>query len=219
MRCRISRRAGAVVRSLCALSSVGILAGAMVHPVAAQQADDAVLDAPAMLGAKKPDPSTLAGNKSRTRFVIGLERVVDFQVFSLSNPNRVVVELPDIKLMLPTMSGDAPVGLVQSFRGGSSAPGKMRVVIDVISPVVVEKAGIDKSKEGGHALPRLVLDIVSVDAAAKGAATPKKAAATTPSSGLGAVGLQPPLPRPAQRPEQRSANIFRPMTESNFLRV
>ena len=182
----------------------------MLASAYAQEASSAVLDAPAMLGGNKA--AALAGDNSRTRFVIGLEKTVDFQVFSLSNPNRVIVELPDLKVQLPILTGSTPVGLVQSFRGGLSAPGKMRVVIDVTAPVVVEKAAIEKAKDGSHA-PRLVLEIVPAESAAKtGVTTAKRPLLQNASaSGLGAAGLQPPLPRPALRPEQRNVNIFKPI--------
>ena len=75
-------------------------------------------------GEKAGDKLALNGNKARTRFVIGLEQKSDFQVSSLQNPNRVVVDLPDVKVNLPTISGDQPVGLVKSFRGGLASAGK-----------------------------------------------------------------------------------------------
>ena len=81
-------------------------------------------------------------DNDRTRFVIGLEKPVRFQVFSLSNPNRVVVELPDVKVSLPTMDGDKSVGLVKSFRGGQASADKMRVVIDVTEPVIVTRSEV-----------------------------------------------------------------------------
>jgi N-acetylmuramoyl-L-alanine amidase len=181
--------------------------------------EEAVLEAPAMLGAKPRAvavaappaevATALAGDSNRTRFVIGLEKAAEFQVFSLSNPNRVIVELPDLKLQLPQISGSAPVGLVQSFRGGLSAPGKMRIVIDVTGPVVVEKATIEKAKDSAHS-PRLVLEIVPVDAAKPAHASAKKAIAGGPS-GLGAIGVQPPLPRLAQRPGANAANVYKPI--------
>src|SRR5262249_45839669 len=79
----------------------------------------------------------------RTKFIIGLERRVEFEVFSLTNPNRVFVELPNIKLQFPALSGERPRGLVKAFRGGVSAPGKARIVIDVTGPVIVEAALIE----------------------------------------------------------------------------
>lgn len=202
-RCEVSRARRVAVIGIAA--SVLSLAGTGLQ---AQDAPSTTLDAPAMLGGVKPD---VGGDKTRTRFVIGLEKSVDFQVFSLSNPNRVIVELPDIKVQLPPNSGAASVGLVQSFRGGLSAPGKMRVVIDVTGPVVVEKASIEKAKDVQHAT-RLVLEIVPADAGGKNAPpSAKRPVVQTSASGLGAVGLQPPLPRPALRPDQRANNVFKPI--------
>ena len=149
--------------------------------------------------AAPPQPHDIAGSKARTRFVVILDRAVDFQISALQNPNRVVVDLPDVKVHLPTMAGDKPIGLVKSFRGGLAAPGKMRVVIDVTEPVIVEKSALEPAKPGQPS--RLVLDIVP--------AASKKPLPQASLVGLGTV--QPPLPKPAVRPEVRAAKSFRPV--------
>lgn len=155
-----------------------------------------------------PAPETaLAGDKTRTRFVIGLEKSTEFQVFALANPNRVIIELPDVKLQLPTLTGTVPVGLISSIRGGLSAPGKMRVVIDVTSPVIIEKSVLEKGRDPSKPA-RLVLEIVPADSALK-SAQGKKLLVGTPPAGLGATGIQPPLPRPALRPEARAKDSFK----------
>lgn len=147
-----------------------------------------------------------SGEGARTRFIIGLEKPVQFQVFSLSNPNRVIVELPEGRMQLPAPADSSATGLVKAFRGGLSAPGKARVVIDVTTPVVVEKAAIEKGKDGKS--PRLVLDIVPVEAGAKPhVRRPLKTAAFA----LGAAGVQPPLPKPAERPDVKAAKAFKPI--------
>ena len=69
-------------------------------------------------------------------------------MFALTNPNRVFVELPEVMLQLPPQPGETAVGLVKSFRGGLSAPGKARIVIDVTGPVIVEKAAVETAKNG-----------------------------------------------------------------------
>jgi N-acetylmuramoyl-L-alanine amidase len=152
----------------------------------------------------KPAPAT-PPQTARTRFVIGLDRKAEYQVFSLANPNRVVVELPDVKFSLPVQSENSAVGLVRSFRGGLAAPGKTRVVIDVTQPVVVESAKVEKDQSGAY---RLSLDILPVEAALK--ANAKKSATPAPL-GLGAVGLQPPTPKRAESPKMRAAKAFRPI--------
>jgi N-acetylmuramoyl-L-alanine amidase len=148
----------------------------------------------------------LHGTTESTRFVIGLPAKADFQVFSLSHPNRVIVDLPNVKMLLPPEPGKHAVGLVRSFRGGTSAPGRARVVIDVTVPVVVEKAAMEND---GHA-SRLVLDIVPAVRVLR-QATNSKRQMPPGASGLGMVGVQPPLPRPAERPEVQAAKAYRPI--------
>ena len=150
----------------------------------------------------------LRGTAQSTRFVIGLDKPTEFQVFSLNNPNRVIVELPDQRMELPPPPTGAPIGLVQSFRGGLSAPGQQRVVIDVTSPVVVEKAQIERSPDG-HG-QRLVLDIVPMPAAPKPSLLSRMMMQAGASS-LGAGGVPPPLPRPAMRPEAKAARTYKPI--------
>ena len=148
----------------------------------------------------------LKGSKSRTRFVIALERPAEFQIQTLQNPNRIIVDLPDLKIQLPVLAGDQPVGLVRSFRGGLAAPGKMRVVIDVTEPVIVEKSAVEPAKDGRT--PRLVLEIIPVEQAR---AVPKKPLLTASLASVGLASVQPPLPKPAERPEARQARAFKPV--------
>jgi N-acetylmuramoyl-L-alanine amidase len=160
------------------------------------------------------EPEGLKGDTSRTRFVIGLEKPAEFQVFSLANPNRVIVDMPDVRMQLPAHTGDAAVGLVKSFYGGLSAPGKTRVVIAVTAAVVVEKAAIEKTRDGkSH---QLILDIVPVDASDRTSPRkPLKSPVAMASLGAGAVGVeglqQPPLPKPAVRPEVKALKAFKPV--------
>jgi N-acetylmuramoyl-L-alanine amidase len=138
---------------------------------------------------------------TRTRFIVGLERQADakdVKVSALVSPNRVLIDLPQMRLDLPNPPGAAPVGVVKSFHHGLSAPGRMRVVIDVTGPVVIEKSAIEKAPDG--ASHRLVLDIV--------AASEVTAAAAPEARAAGAAGLQPPVPRPAQR---RASGSFKPV--------
>ncbi len=155
-------------------------------------------------------PSALNGTKARTRFVVGLEKKTDFQVSSLQNPNRVVIDLPEVSVNLPTLTGDQPVGLVKSFRSGLASAGKMRIVIDVTDPVIVETATFEPGKDGKS--PRLVLEIVPADM--KGdtqKATGKKPLANIAVANVGLSGVQPPLPKRAERPEARAARAFKPV--------
>ncbi len=144
-----------------------------------------------------------AAETTRTRFIVGVERPVEFKVSALTNPNRVLIDLPSVKLELPSPPGDKPVGVVKSFQHGFSAPGRMRIVIEVTGPVVIEKSALEKSPDGKS--DNLVLDIVAAPATADAAEVRAGA------RGLGAAGLQPPVPKPAVPRNKRAAASCKPV--------
>jgi N-acetylmuramoyl-L-alanine amidase len=158
------------------------------------------------ISAAAPDgtPATPA-KVLRTRFVIGLGQKVDYDVFSLSNPNRVVIELPEVNVQLPVLDANSPAGLVKTFRAGLAAPGKTRVVIDVSHPAVVESSKLYQDEQGLFRLALIIRPAQFANDAAQ-----KKAFAIAPSA-LGAGPLQPPLPRLAESPAERRAKAFKPV--------
>lgn len=192
---------------------LGVLAAALAIASASPSLAEELIaaaapPADAIVGAAPPAPKS-----TRTRFVVGLDEKVEFQILTLSNPNRVVIELPDVGVQLPAAS-DKAIGVVQAFRAGLAAPGKTRVVIDVTQPVIVDKTKITQEANGQY---RLSLDILPLDQAIDykvvEAATPSTTPKTSfrPPSGLGAAGIQPPLPRLAASPAERAARTFRPV--------
>ena len=151
------------------------------------------------------EPASPPPGHDHTRFVIGLEKAVPFQVFSLANPNRVVVELPGVKVALPTLETGKSVGVIKSFRGGLAAADKTRIVIDVTEPVVVAKSAIEKTADGKG--QQLALEIVPVAAMEKQKTSGKKFA---PPSTLGASNVQPPLPVRAVSPKMKAERTYKP---------
>jgi N-acetylmuramoyl-L-alanine amidase len=103
----------------------------------------------------------LAGDESRTRLVIDLSRTVELTAFTLADPYRVVVDLPQVTFQLPQKIGESGRGLVKAFRFGLVMQGGSRIVIDATGPVRVDKAFMLEAVEGQPA--RLVLDLVSID--------------------------------------------------------
>jgi N-acetylmuramoyl-L-alanine amidase len=150
---------------------------------AAASAQQAAWRQPASPAKVHPRDTAPPSDNTRTRFIIGLERADDFKVSALTNPNRVLVDLPQMRLDLPDPPGNTPVGVVRSFQYGVSAPGRMRVVIDVTGPVVIEKKSIEKSPDGKRS--RLVLDIVA------------------------AAEIAAPLPKPAISPKRRASGSYK----------
>lgn len=93
----------------------------------------------------------------RTRIVLDLDRSVKFDVFTLPEPYRVVVNLPEVAWSLKSQNLPENKGLMQRMRYGLFAPGTSRMVLDVKGPVDVQKSFLLKPVEGKRW--RLVLDL------------------------------------------------------------
>ncbi len=78
----------------------------------------------------------IGGDIQRTRFVAFLSKKVEYHLSSIADPYRVVVDLPETEIQVP---GEGR-GLILSSRSGLLAPGKSRIVIDLVEPALVEKA-------------------------------------------------------------------------------
>ena len=153
----------------------------------------------------------LQGNQLRTRFLVGLPKAAKFEVFSLNNPNRVVIEVGDTNLRLPAQPNGSPMGLVKSFRAGVSAEAHSRIILEVTEPVIVASARMEKAKDG-HS-QELVVEIEPfgpVTASIAPAVTPTVMMARPPYA-LGAADLQPPSPRPAISPQAMAERAFKPV--------
>ena len=103
----------------------------------------------------------LAGDRGRTRFIADLSKKVDVNVFSLADPYRVIVDLPEVSFQMPEGLGSEKRGLVTGYRYGMFAPGKSRIVIDVGGPFLVDKAFVLEARPDQPA--RLVVDLVATD--------------------------------------------------------
>ncbi len=119
--------------------------------------------------AAKPSPYPFAsavrvgGNRERTRFVLDLSRKVDIAAFTLADPYRVVVDLPQITFKLPSHAGERGRGLITAYRYGLVMRGGSRIVLDTSKPVQVKKAFVLPAAQGQPA--RLVLDLAAIDRA------------------------------------------------------
>jgi N-acetylmuramoyl-L-alanine amidase len=103
----------------------------------------------------------LGGDGTRTRFILDLSRTIELTAFTLADPYRVVVDLPQVAFQLPPKAGDSGRGLVKAFRFGLVMPGGSRIVLDAAGPVRIDKAFVLDPIDGQPA--RLVLDLVTVD--------------------------------------------------------
>ena len=143
----------------------------------------------------------------RTRLVIGLERESEFEVFSLVRPNRVVLELPTMRMNVPAIQDNVKGSLIKTVRGGASGKGRTRIVVNVAAPVVVEHAYVAPAANGRP--PQLRMDIVPAKHRNAKAAQPDFKATRTAS--LGGFGLQPPVPRQAANPREQREQSYKPV--------
>ena len=104
----------------------------------------------------------ISPEKGRTRFSLLLSASVPYQVFTLPDPYRVIIDLPDVAFQLPTGAGQQGAGVIAAYRYGHFAPGKSRMVIDATGPVRVETTSIGAA--GANKAARLTLDLLPTDA-------------------------------------------------------
>ncbi len=148
----------------------------------------------------------VGGDAKRTRFVVGLKSAAQFQVFSLDNPNRVVVDVQSADVSLPQRPKSGAVGLVSDFTAGQTGKSSTRVVIEVTEPVIVEKASLEtigKSRQ-------LFLEIVPARSTL-GKTAARRPGSFDPPTGLGASDIAPPLPKPAESPAHLDARKSKPV--------
>jgi N-acetylmuramoyl-L-alanine amidase len=103
----------------------------------------------------------LAGDGKQTRFVLDLDKPVQFSAFALADPYRVVVDLPQVSFQLAAGIGTAGRGLIKAFRYGLVMPGGSRIVFDLTGPAKIANSYVLDAANGQP--PRLVLELEQVD--------------------------------------------------------
>lgn len=106
----------------------------------------------------------IIGDLRRTRFSILFSKGVQFQCYTVANPYRVIVDVPDLAFQLSRTRAVEPKGVITSFRYGAIAPGRSRIVIDTKGPVSVDAANL--ATRPGQRTARLDIDLIQTEAAA-----------------------------------------------------
>jgi N-acetylmuramoyl-L-alanine amidase len=105
----------------------------------------------------------VTGDRQRTRFSLHLSSGIAYQLFTLAEPYRLIIDMPDVNFTLPKGAGQREHGLVQAFRYGLFAAGKSRIVIDTTGPVRIEQATV--ARRSGTKAVILNIDLAPTDAA------------------------------------------------------
>jgi N-acetylmuramoyl-L-alanine amidase len=145
----------------------------------------------------------------RTRFVLELSEDLPYRVFTLPDPFRVVLDLPEVDWALPDDRQPRGRGLISDLRFGLFAPGTSRVVLDVKRPVHLQKVFVIPPRDGKP--HRLVIDVEEVSReryfAAQGGATGEATVSERPLKPL--AEAVPPVP-PAKPADARPTVVIDP---------
>jgi N-acetylmuramoyl-L-alanine amidase len=154
------------------------------------RAAEAVGTTSAMPGVAIATDARLAGDGKQTRFILDLDKTVQFRAFTLSDPYRVVVDIAEVSFHLPEGAGTSGRGLVKAFRYGMVMPGGSRIVFDLTGPARIANSYVLDSANGQP--PRLVLELEAVDNA-------------TFAQSLGSQTRSEPKPEPKPAPATAEA--------------
>lgn len=156
------------------------LVALLAWPPAAARAEDTVAALRPAFDAAVPampqaSDARVAGDEEKTRFILDLSEKVEVSAFTLSDPYRVILDLPEIEFGFSADAGLTGRGLVAGWRYGLFARGRSRIVLDVSEPVAIESAFVLPPSEGQPA--RLVVDLSKTTAEAFRAELVRTAAA------------------------------------------
>jgi N-acetylmuramoyl-L-alanine amidase len=96
-------------------------------------------------------------HEDSTRFVVEVSDPLKLRVFTLSNPDRVVIDMPQVLWRLQGPQKPSGNGAVKSYRYGLFRPGNSRFVIDLNMPVTAAQPMLLPPSDGyGY---RVVVDL------------------------------------------------------------
>src|SRR3569623_806220 len=131
-----------------------------------------------------------------TRVTINLSAPTSYKLFTLSNPERVVIDLSDARLATSRKGLNYSGTLLTSLRSGPRPTGGLRLVLDVAVKTRPKSFLLQPADDHGL---RLVVDMPSSSAVAAARA---RAAASAPT-GVAAVAPQPVMAAPAAASARR----------------
>jgi N-acetylmuramoyl-L-alanine amidase len=137
------------------------LLGLLFAAVASAAERPAPSSAPAVDSLPVATDARLGGDESQTRFVMDFSRKIDLHAFTLADPYRVVIDIPQVVFQLPPKAGESGRGLIKAFRFGLVMQGGSRLVFDLAKPARIEKAFVVDAADGAPA--RMVLDLQPTD--------------------------------------------------------
>lgn len=141
-----------------------------------------------------------------TRLVFDLSGPVEHQLFSLQNPDRVVIDLIQADKTASVNLLSLKGGRITNVRSGPQDNATLRVVLDLNQALRPKSFLLKPNAQYGH---RLVVDLFETDAAPTAAPAPVGAATlpATPASAPAPVLKPTPYPAPAAQPAPAAAPV------------
>jgi len=103
----------------------------------------------------------LGGDDTQTRLIVDLSQKIEIRAFTLANPYRVVLDMPQVTFQFPPKAGEVGRGLIKAYRFGLVMQGGSRMVIDLARPAQVDMAFVLGAANDQPA--RLVLHLTATD--------------------------------------------------------
>lgn len=101
----------------------------------------------------------IVGDENRTRFIADLTDEIPINVFTLADPYRIIVDLPEVHFQLAAGTGEEGFALISAYRYGLISRGQSRIVLDLTEPVEVANHYV--LAPVGDEPARLVIDLVT----------------------------------------------------------
>src|SRR6202171_1269116 len=155
----LASRANHGVLLACALVCAAVLLCSDATPVGA--AEDQSSDPIVASHFPIATDARLAGDAKQTRFVLDLDKTIQFRAFALADPYRVGGDIPQVSFQRAAGTGSAGRGLIKAFRYGLVVPGGSRIVFDLAGPARIANSYVLDAANGQP--PRLVLELEEVD--------------------------------------------------------
>ena len=123
----------------------------------------------------------LSAASDHTRVVFDTSGSVTHKIFSLQNPDRLVIDVPSARVSTSMKSKQASGGLVKGVRTAKKDKGTLRIVLDLKQGAKPQTFSLKPNDRYGH---RLVIDLYEVDKVAQDsrATNPKAASRTAPKT-------------------------------------
>lgn len=112
----------------------------------------------------------LVDESGGAKLTFDLSAPVEARAFAMTDPDRIVVDVPEVNFQVDPAVGRAPQGhslgqIVKSFRFGLFGAGKSRIVIDLAAPARVTRVATEAIANGAQAA-RLQIDLTRCEPAA-----------------------------------------------------